>query len=296
MRVAFFGLPLAALLLRADGHAIVYAGICRKGALGTRRLVRALGEKSVDLVPDLDRADSVARVKASRPDLVVSWFWTKRIPPPVLALAPLGAVGVHPSLLPRHRGPDPYFWAIESGDEVTGVTAHRLDATYDTGAILGKKELAIHPTWSAWTLAKKLDRPSLALLREIVKAYASGRAPRETEQDPSLATEAPQPTDDDLEIRWSEPVARVLARIRAAAPWPGAFTEVVGETVAITRAERASTFPRALEPSEAAVVGDAVVVRAGDGAVRLLAGRLEATLERELERADFVRLVRGDSF
>jgi methionyl-tRNA formyltransferase len=296
VRVAFFGLPLAALLLRGDGHTLVYAGICRRGALGTRRLVRALGAANVDLVPNLDDPEMRTRVAAARPDLIVSWFWTKRIPPPILELAPLGALGVHPSLLPRHRGPDPYYWAIASGDDVTGVTAHRLDATYDTGAILGQKRLPIDPTWTAWTLAKKLDRPSLSLLREVVKAHAEGRPPAETPQDAAQATEAPEPTDDDLEIRWSELADRVVRRVRAASPWPGAFTEIAGQTVAITRAEATTDFPRALEPSEAAVVGDAVVVRAQDTAVRLLEGRLEGTIERDLVRADFVRLVRDDSF
>ena len=109
MRIAFFGLPLAALLLRGDGHAVVYAGICRRGALGTRRLVRALGEANVDLVPNLDAPEMLARVADARPDLIVSWFWTKRIPPKILDQARMGALGVHPSLLPRHRGPDPYY-------------------------------------------------------------------------------------------------------------------------------------------------------------------------------------------
>ena len=104
-------------------------------------------------------AEFVARVRAAAPDLLVSWFWTKRIPARLLSVAP--AVGVHPSLLPRHRGPDPYFWAIDAGDETTGVTAHRLDATYDTGPILAQRTLEIRPSWDAWRLARALDRPSL---------------------------------------------------------------------------------------------------------------------------------------
>src|SRR5689334_15367117 len=125
MRVAFVGLPLAALLLAGDGHTIVWAGICRRGALGTRRLRRLLGPRVVSVTPDLAR--SRPAIEAARPDLLVSWFWTKKIPAEVRRLAPLGAIGVHPSLLPRHRGPDPTFWAIDSGDAETGVTAHVVD-------------------------------------------------------------------------------------------------------------------------------------------------------------------------
>ena len=70
----------------------------------------------------------VSAVRAAEPDLLVSWFWTKKLPASVLAIPRLGTLGVHPSLLPRHRGPDPTYWAIRSGDAITGVTAHRLEA------------------------------------------------------------------------------------------------------------------------------------------------------------------------
>lgn len=274
MRIAFVGLPLAALLLAGDGHTIAWAGICRKGALGTRRLTRALGKDRVRIVPDL--AKSVDQIAASKPDLLVSWFWTRKIPSAVRRLAPHGAIGVHPSLLPRHRGPDPTFWAILAGDAETGVTAHFLEDDYDTGAMLGKRTLRIDPDWSAWTLAKKLDRPSLALLREVVGAYARGAPPPGEAQDESLATDAPAPTDDELELRWSEPADAVVRRIRAAAPWPGAFTAIGEEVLTITRGRVTSNVPKALAPGEAFVRKDGVaVVRAADLGVELHGARLD---------------------
>src|SRR5258708_984694 len=99
MKIAFVGLPLAAVLLRADGHEIVWAGICRKEAIGTRRLTRAIGRENVAIVPDLARV--AAAVRERSPDLVVSWFWTRKVPASFRAVARLGAIGVHPSLLPR---------------------------------------------------------------------------------------------------------------------------------------------------------------------------------------------------
>jgi methionyl-tRNA formyltransferase len=193
-----------------------------------------------------------------------------------LNLAPSGALGVHPSLLPRHRGPDPYFWAIESGDATTGVTAHELAAEYDTGAILAQRELVIDPSWNSWTLAKKLDRPSLALLREVVRAYAEGRPLAPRAQDDRLATSAPAPDDDLLAIRWSDSAERILRRVRAASPWPGAFTEIGDDVVTLVRARVTSDFPRALAAGEAAVRRDGVaVVRAADAALELLEGRVE---------------------
>jgi methionyl-tRNA formyltransferase len=274
VRIAFVGLPLAALLLAEDGHTIAWAGICRKGALGTRRLKRRIGAKNVAIVPDL--AKSADAIAAAEPDLLVSWFWTKKVPSAVRRIARHGAIGVHPSLLPRHRGPDPTFWAIDSGDAETGVTAHVLEDDYDTGAMLGKRVLRIDPSWNAWTLAKKLDRPSLALLRDVVTAYSRGEPPKHEVQDDSRATPAPAPTDDELELRWSQPAENVVRRIRAAAPWPGAFTAIGDEVLTITRAKVTADVPKALAPGEAFVRKDGlVVVRAADAGVELHGARLD---------------------
>jgi methionyl-tRNA formyltransferase len=273
MRIAFFGLPLAALLLTRDGHDVVYAALCRPEAIGVRRLRRTIGAPRVDMRPDAKSAATFGRVRDARPDIVVSWFWTTKLPLRVVELARLGGFGVHPSLLPRHRGPDPYFWAIDTGDVVTGVTAHRLAAEYDTGAVLGSRTIAIEPEWNAWTLAKKLDRPSLALLRETARAFAEGRPPRAEAQDEARATAAPEPDDEMLEIRWAWPTASVLRRVRAAAPWPGAYTEIGDSTIAIVRARAAERFPRALAPGEAVVQEGLAVVRTADGAIELLEGR-----------------------
>ncbi|MEO6418459.1 MAG: formyltransferase family protein [Polyangiaceae bacterium] len=294
MRIAFAGLPLAALLLLEDGHELVYAGLCRRGALGSRRLLRRLGKTRVNLVPDFDDPRVIDRVREAKPDLLVSWFWTKRIPRAVLDIAPLGAVGVHPSLLPRHRGPDPYFWTIDSGDAVSGVTAHRLDEAYDTGAIYGQRKLPVDPSWTAWTLAKKLDRPSLGLLREVVFAFASSRAPAPLAQDEALATSAPEPSEEDLTLRFNDDAAHVERRVRAASPWPGTMTDIGDEPVVITRVRVTHAFPKALHPGEAAVVDGRAVVRTRDGAVELLAGRREiegSDDEEELGPDDFARLV-----
>jgi methionyl-tRNA formyltransferase len=290
LKIAFFGLPLAAVLLARDGHAIVYAAACRP-ALGFRRLASRVAPGRTSLRPDVSASPVIAAVRASSPDLIVSWFWTTKLPEPILQLAP--GVGVHPSLLPRHRGPDPYFWAIDCGDETTGVTAHRLDREYDTGAVLARRVLQVDPRWDAWRLARALDRPSLALLRDVVRACSEGKAPLATPQDEQAATAAPEPTEDELAIRWSWSAPRVERRVRAAAPWPGAWTEIGNRIVTLLRVRPTDDFPRALAPAEAAVRSDGVaVVRAGEGAVELLAGRCDED-ETSLSSQDLARLVEG---
>jgi methionyl-tRNA formyltransferase len=244
--------------------------------------------------PDVTHPRLVESVRSARVDLIVSWFWTTRIPRSVLEAAPLGSVGVHPSLLPRHRGPDPYFWTIESGDRVTGVTAHRLADTYDTGAILARREVAVDPSWSAWTLARRLDRPSLALLRDVVGRIARGDSVEEEAQDEASATNAPEPRDALLALSFDDTAEAVVRRIRAASPWPGAFMSLGDAVITITRAAVTEDVPRALETGEAAVRGDGrAVVRARDLGVVLLEGRDEA--EAPLDARELAVLVSGAS-
>jgi methionyl-tRNA formyltransferase len=289
VKIAFFGLPLAAVLLALDGHTIAYAAACARGP-GLRRLRWRIAPGRTDLQPDAMTPATLERVRQADPDLIVSWFWTTKLPTSMLALAP--AVGVHPSLLPRHRGPDPYFWAIDAGDECTGVSAHLLDTEYDAGALLAQRELRIDPAWNAWQLARALDRPSLALLRDVVRAYAVGRVPEPQQQDERAATQAPEPTDEDLAIRWSWTSTAVHRRVRAAAPWPGAWTEIHDRIVTLVGVRPTRDFARVLQPGEAMVRADGLaVVRTADGAVELLEGRDEA--DRPMSWAELAALVRG---
>jgi methionyl-tRNA formyltransferase len=275
LRVAFFGLPLAAILLARDGHDVVLACVPFTKATGLRRVRRALGDERVLVKPRAGDPALLERVRALRPDLTVSWFWTNLLPMSLVGAARLGGIGVHPSLLPRHRGPDPFFWAIACGDDETGVTVHRLEAAYDTGEILAQERLRIDPTWNAWHLARALDRPSLRQLRGTVARFARGEAVRGTPQDDALATSAPSPDDETAAIRWTWPTARVLSHVRALAPAPGAWTEVSGTPLVVLSVAPLADYPRALAPGEAVVLDGRVIVRTGDGAVQILTGEVD---------------------
>lgn len=286
MRIAFFGLPLAALLLRRDGHEIALAVLSPVEAPGRRRLRRAIGETRILAAGELGlelESQVDAALAALGADLVVSWYWTRRLPRRWLAAGRLGAIGVHPSLLPRHRGPNPFFWTIDSGDQECGVSVHRLTERYDEGAVLLRISM---PTGerNAWQLARALDRPSLSALRQTVADLAEGRAPNEEPQEPTLATWAPEPEGDALRADFRWPTERVLRRIRALTPVPGLALEICGERFFVTRAEATSVALPHLEPGEAAALGSPpsdVVIRTADGAIRILGAVASADSEAE---------------
>jgi methionyl-tRNA formyltransferase len=291
LKIAYFGLPLGALLLAADGHRLGPVVLSPIDAPGRRRLARLAPEL---LDAKAETSDFEARVSEAlareQPDLLVSWFWTRKLPPNWLNLPRLGGLGVHPSLLPRHRGPNPYFWTIDAGDEKIGVTAHRLSAEYDTGRILASRTIPVGDR-DSWQLARALDRPSLGLLRETTRRLARGDAVAETEQAEALATWAPEPSGAELKVDFGWTTERVLRRIRALSPTPGVALEVEGVPLFVTRAERADEYVAALLPGEAQL-SDALLLRTSDGAVRVTRALFAETEAEATNASDALRLLK----
>src|SRR5690606_27864278 len=144
MRFLYLGLPLGAAVLLRAGHSPVACVIGHPDAPGMSRLRRRLPRETLLLgKPALDDLGVQDALASTRYDVLLSWFWPRRIPLALIERASRGAFGVHPSLLPRWRGPDPYFHAIAAGDATTGVTLHRLAEGYDTGAIVSRVAMPI---------------------------------------------------------------------------------------------------------------------------------------------------------
>lgn len=273
-RILYLGLPVGGLSLLRDGHRIVAACVSRPEFPGMRRLRRALADAGAPVFarPDLDDPALLGILRSARPSLVVSFFWHRRVPRAVRELAPLGAIGVHPSLLPRHRGADPVFWTLRRGDPRTGVTVHALDDGYDTGALLAARDVPVDPSWNAHALAHALDGAAISALGEVCGRLARDEPCEAFPQDEALATSAPEPSEDDLEIRWSSPSAEILRLVRAAAPAPGAFSSFDDHALTILAASPTTTR---LPPGAAAIVAEGVIVGTADVAIRLEVVRVD---------------------
>ncbi len=299
LRIAYFGLPLGAVLLLGSGFDLVSIALGHPDAIGARRVRR----RSRGLVlgrPRLEEPSVLRAIASTQPDVILSWFWPKRIPRAVLALAARGAFGVHPSLLPRHRGGDPYFHAILAGDSETGVTLHRLEAAYDTGAIIDATSVAIRSSDDAWRLARRMDRPSLRLLLRCAERLRDGERLEGRPQDDASATLAEPPSEDDLAFDWDRDAPYLERLTRAAGPTPGAIAQLGDTLVAVLAARVITDAPRVLAPGEAYFIEGRVYVRTGDGgALAIDHVRIEETEDeagvfragQELRGEEIARLV-----
>jgi methionyl-tRNA formyltransferase len=201
-------------------------------------------------------------------DLVLSVFFRDLLPAAVLASARLGALNLHPSLLPAYRGRAPINWVLVRGETRTGVTLHHMIGRADAGDIVGQRAIAIAPRETALTLYRKVEEEGVRLLAEMLPRVAAGTAPR-LPQDESLASRCGRRRPEDGRIDWSWPAARIDCLVRAVAPpWPGAFGELEGRRAWIYQGRPAGAVAAAPAP-ESATGG-----RPAPGTVRREGGRV----------------------
>jgi methionyl-tRNA formyltransferase len=167
-------------------------------------------------------AEARAAVAALRPDILISYAYGRIFGPKFLALFPKGGVNVHPSLLPRFRGPAPIPSTILAGDRETAITVQRLALEMDSGDVLGQFRLPLAGTETAEDIAEVASIMGADLLSQVLEEIEEGREnPRPQEGEPSYCSMLRK--EDGL-IDWSAPLLDIDAKIRAFYPWPCAFT------------------------------------------------------------------------
>lgn len=297
MRIVFFGTPelavpsLAALHTAHDVVAVVCQPDRPQGRSKTpvpppTKVWAEAHDIPVHQPTKLNDGAFEAWLRAQRPELCALVAYGRILKQPILDVPPHGFLNVHPSRLPRYRGPSPIQTAIMEGEQETAVTIMRLDAGMDTGDILLQQDLAIAPDDTTATLTEKAGALGARMLLQAVGLIERGEA-RFTPQDDSAATYTKMFTKEDGRIDWSASAQRIVNRIRAAIPWPVAFTLWRGQPLRIHQADAIDERPNASPSTVIRAKGDDLVVATGDGALRIL--QVQAPGKRVMTAAEFLR-------
>jgi methionyl-tRNA formyltransferase len=216
----------------------------------------------------LSTPEARRQLGAARPDLILVAAYGKFIPDTIVDLAPLGALNLHPSLLPRWRGACPVPAAILAGDAETGVTVHFLVNEMDAGAILGQASMPIAQRDRAGDLMARLAVLGAGLTLATVEAWLAGRITPQA-QDHTQAIWCDRMRKAHGRLDWTRSAELLARQVRAFDPWPGTFTSWRGGALHILDAEPWSDWRGDLAPGQVFRDADRIAVATGQGALVL---------------------------
>jgi methionyl-tRNA formyltransferase len=244
-RILFVGIPDMAYI-GLDG--LLMAGVNIVGVLGPKKdhnmyddfknftLSRRLNFIEYD---ELDEPQLVEKIQQLNVDAAVVCSFNYKIPKVLLNSTKDGFINVHPSLLPKYRGGNPYSRVIMNGEADTGVTIHFMDEGFDTGDIIIQKGYHIHSKATMGTIFNELNVIGIELLLQVLQSYETEPLPR-----------FPQPVGDfisgkglgdrDIFINYNQTAEEIERFIRALNPFIIASTTFRGNLMKIMKAEVAS--------------------------------------------------------
>jgi len=186
---------------------------------------------------------AVAQILGERPDLFVVVAYGQIIPGSLLTGPRLGAVNLHASLLPRHRGPAPIAWAILEGDQQTGVTVMQMDRGVDTGPILARAAVAIAEDETAASLEARLAQRGAELMVQTISRLQQGTVQPERQPDEG-ATHAPRLRSDDGKLNPEMSAREIDRRVRALGQSPGVWLTLPAGDIKVLKGNLAADDDR----------------------------------------------------
>lgn len=176
--------------------------------------------------------DILEELKLAGADLLVVVAYGQIIPQEILDLFPLGAINVHPSLLPKYRGASPLQSAILNEEEKTGISIMLMDEKMDHGPILAQEELVLDGNETTESLHDLAAIKGVPLLIKTIQAFVDKKILAIPQND-AEATFCRTITKEEARINWSNSAKKISAQIRGFYPWPVAWTTLDGKRLKI---------------------------------------------------------------
>ena len=264
--------PTAAAALESLAERFDIVGLVRSTADAGDPVVRLAVARRVKVYLDASVPAIERLVNALAPDCVVVSSYDRILAPALIARSRF--VNVHYADLPRYRGRATVNWAIINGESHTAITIHQLRPQLDGGPILFKQCVPIGRGDTVASLYERLNAIQRDVLGRAVEGFLDGYAG--SPQYDADATYCCTRLPCDGEIDWHRPAREIEALVRAlVAPFPGAFTHVAGERLAVWQASAVADPPSYAGRIPGRVVGRSradgwVDVLTGDGVLRLV--------------------------
>ncbi len=301
MRIVFFGSPAEAAesleSLIAEGHdiAAVYSQPDRKSGRGRKKTatpVKSFAMQShlpVVTPKDLrNNVEEIERLTDLKADAFVVVAYGRILPAEILQVPQMGVVNIHPSLLPKYRGPSPVVTAILEGDNTVGVTIMLLDEGMDTGPILAQSTpMQLSGTEKGAELQDALFKEGASMLPDVLKGLQEGTLAAEP-QDDTKASVTRLIDRSDGEIDWASPAERIDRMIRAYDPWPGTFTSWNGKGLKVLDAQISSASAFGAAVGAGVVVIDEGRVNVGTGSALIELKKVQLEGRQAIAAADFL--------
>ena len=246
MGTAQFALPSLSKLLDLNQNIIgVYSSPPKKAnrgmAITNSPIIDYAQSKGLNFsYPDSLKDESeVLKIKELNPDIIIVIAYGLIIPRSILEIPKIGCFNLHGSLLPRWRGAAPIQRAIIEGDNKTGITFMKMDEGLDTGDIVLSKEIDINPNDNYLGLEQQLADLGAESFEEffnLIEAKSTFIS-----QNNELATYASKIEKQETRIDWKEDAEKIVRRINAYHPNPGAWFMFDKKRVKIIRAEVTNT-------------------------------------------------------
>ena len=244
-RILFVGIPDMAYI-GLDG--LLMAGVNIVGVLGPKKdhsmfndfrnfvLSRRLNYIDYD---ELDEEQLVNKIKALNIDVAVVCSFNYKIPKVLMNAVKDGFINVHPSMLPKYRGGNPYSRVLMNGETETGVTIHFMDESFDTGDIIAQKAYHIHSKATMGTLFNELNVLGIELLLQVLQTYETQELPR-IKQPLGDFISGKGLDEREIFINYNKTAEEIERFVRALNPFILASTTFRGNLMKIMKAEVAS--------------------------------------------------------
>ncbi|MDD4110274.1 MAG: methionyl-tRNA formyltransferase [Clostridia bacterium] len=247
MKIVFLGSSKLSVIslekLTENGHEIL-AVVCQPDEMNSRGNKIEISElKKYAISQNIPvyqfnkiRNEGVEILRELNPELLVVVFYGQILSQQIIDIASKGIINLHPSLLPKHRGPSPVITPILNGEKETGVTIMRIEKGIDSGDIILQEKAPIFENETAGELWERLTTMGSNMLIEAIKQIENNQT-KEIKQDHSQATFTRMFKKEDAKIDFSKSSEQVVNGIRGFNPNPVAFFEYKEDRIKVYEAE-----------------------------------------------------------